>query len=242
MFFHPTPDRWEGSHGYSMLAMTFVETGTFSTASRPPLYPVFLAAIIRVAGKNWLWPAILAQSGLSLICGTMLVWFCVRCLRNPLAAWLMALLYASHIHLNIENLAQRETVLFCVLFVLLLFALYRARGSRGYAATGAIAGLLYLTRPTGTVVLAMLMLILLYQWRRIPPRKLVGAGASLLLAFFVVTLPWNLLVLRNFGDVRLLPSSTNGENLFKGNTPALDGIYPYVDVDLYNPWIADFTA
>lgn len=233
-----------GSPSYGTLARNLLERGLYSldgvrfTAYRPPLYPLFLAAHQWAFGTHWLAAAAVTQSAIALATGVLLLLFVRRVFDDRLAMIAAALLYLGDFFYWNEVLAQIETPLFVALVMGFFYLLARADRPRArLAGLGMLAGLAHLTRPTGGLLLPLLIPVLAREWRRGRwPAAAVGAalaGAS----FLAVALPWQLTLHRELGVATLLSSTTGGENVYKGNNPDLLTLCPYVWLDAYQPWI-----
>lgn len=246
--FGASPHDWRGSPGYTAVARNLADhwhysvDGVYPTAGRPPLYPFLLSLCFRFGGDSWFTLALGFQLLSYTGCGVVTALLAFRLTGDRLACLLVTALYISHLSFGVESMAQRETALFCLLatgcFLLLLTPDRRSK----YLLMGVVAGLLHLTRPTGFLLALLLPLFALPPaWRKGWGRCALYLGLALG-AFTLTTLPWHLYLARTYGNLELLPSSTSGENLYKGNTPELDGIYPLADLDLFNPFIWEYTS
>jgi len=241
----PGPDEtWLGSVSYGDIARHlvagdgFTMDGEHPTAWRPPVYPLFVAGVMKVAGSAWLGVTLVLQALIGVICGMLLVELARVVFDSRLVALLAAALYVTDGLFQFEVLTQRETILFTA--VLLAWLLIVARGARGpRAAVGltVLAAVGYLTRPTGLFLVLLTPLVLWFAWRRGDLKRPVASFVSALVAVLVVVLPWHLYVHREFDTLSFLPTSTSGLMLYKGAVPDLDDVYPAADVDLLDPWI-----
>ena len=241
----PGPDeRWLGSVSYGDIARHLVAGRGFSmdgvhpTAWRPPVYPLLLAGVMKLAGGAWLAVALALQAALGVIAGWLVVALSEALFARRIVALLAAGLYVTDGLFQFEVLAQRETIVFTV--ALLAWLLTVARGVRGpaeAAALAGLAGLVYLTRPTGLFVALLTPVLLLAAVRRSETRRPVAALGAAAVVFLACALPWHLHVLRAFETLSFLPTSTSGLMLYKGTVPDLDDVYPMADVDLLDPWI-----
>jgi 4-amino-4-deoxy-L-arabinose transferase-like glycosyltransferase len=236
-----------GSDSYTDIAANVVRNGIYSldgvtpTAYRPPAYPFFLVPLIWVFGDNYGLAAIILQGALNIGCGLLLLLISLRISNNRLGVLVSLFLYAIHFQFHILSLSKNEAILFAFLLMLFFYFLVAKRaGTLQVTLLPFIAGLAYLTRPTGVLLFPVLVLFWLAQWKRIGTKKLVtyvlvSSGIALALVA-----PWQMYVLREFSVLSFLPSSTSGGNLYKGNNPNTDTYYPFIDVDKYSPWMREF--
>ena len=183
------------------------------TAKRTPGYPLMLAAIFKIFGRNF--NAVRGvQCGIDVLTTLLVFTLGVQLFQDKTAAILAALGYAvyppallSTKYIMTENLYTFLLVLFVVTCI---FAV-RSRGLVTYAIAGILFGLATLTRP-GVFVLPAVMLIAAVIIR---PSTWKGF-LIMLLALSVTMLPWTVRNKRDLG--RPIPTSTlMGANLYKGN-------------------------
>lgn len=223
-----------GSSSYSHIAENLLKSGRFATdasptAFRPPLYPLFLAALqLRFTA------IIFAQSLLAGLTVALASLIAVVYSRKEWAALWVLLLLLGFSEIMAENITQRETVLFtfllvtsCALFVV------EERYHRGtyVIGLGICMGLLCLARPLAFVgpFFAAYWAIILYR-RGLKRPMIIGRTVLFLVSFFLVLLPWAIRNQVTMGHF-VLTSSTTGLNLWKGNNPVTDEIYPRLDLD-----------
>jgi hypothetical protein len=243
--------RFYGSASYRHIAENLVQKGFYSldgvsaTAYRQPLYPAVLATLMSMFGSNWIVAAIVLQSSIDIVIGCFIVTISLRIFQSRLGASLGALLYILHLSFHRESLTQRETVFFTLLLVVFLYLLIaRRRDVVSYPALFLVAALAYLTRPTGFLLLSALLVVIAIE--RGALIKSSGTVISLLIGtlLFVVTIvPYHVYLYRQFAEISLIaPQTTNGVNLYHGNNPDTDRIYPHVDVDQFVPFIREILA
>lgn len=194
--------------GYSL-----VQSGSFDLpAKRSPLYPLFLAGVIRVFGWE-LEKAALAQHALGL--GTIGLTYLLGTLAFGRPAGLLAALLVAvdGALLLLEQSILSETLYAPLLTACLIVVLLALRQGRwpGLLLAGLLLGLATLTRP---VTQAILPLVLLAVLLAVPGRRarLVGL-AAVCLGYGLIVTPW---VVRN-QIVNGTPavSSGLGDALFK---------------------------
>jgi 4-amino-4-deoxy-L-arabinose transferase-like glycosyltransferase len=237
--------QFHGSPGYRQIAENVVTKGLYSldgvhtTAYRPPLYPFLLAGLMSAFGQHWIFAAIILQSFLDILVGVLTVSISFVVFRSKAGASLAAFLYVIHLGFHLESVRQRETVLFTFLLMLFVHLLITERKNvLVYPALAVVSALAYLTRPTGFLFLPIFFLLMVYERENLKNRKRL---LSLLVGGFLlaaITIPYHVHLYQQFSKISpFLPQSTNGWNLYQGNNPNTETIYPYVDVDLFNPWL-----
>jgi 4-amino-4-deoxy-L-arabinose transferase-like glycosyltransferase len=229
-----------GSHTFGAIAHQLYGSLSYSlsagepTRFRPPAYPMLLAAAVAISPDHWGIVARLLQAAIgvvSLLLVDRIAWNVFSDRRICLVG---LLLYTADVALHKDQLAQRETVLIEFLTLLFVACAVEARTSRRRAAAAAVAGLAFLTRPTGLPLLLALLTLVIVD----VPRLRAKLAASLLCVgvFAAVLLPWHLYQLRTFGTFSFADSN-GGVNLFKGNSRLVAPIYPAVDVDEADPYV-----
>jgi hypothetical protein len=158
----------------------FVSPSGEPTAFRPPLYPLFLAALgaePRVA--------LAVQLVLGALNCLLVVRLGMRLLGRGAAPWVAgALLAVDPVHAAACARLLSET-LFESLFLVALLALWPDAGRRRWALGGVCAGLALLTRAAGLPAVA---LVAAWAWARHPARG--RASSSFLACAALTTLPW----------------------------------------------------
>jgi 4-amino-4-deoxy-L-arabinose transferase-like glycosyltransferase len=198
---------------------------------RPPLYVVSLAAVMKVAGSDYL-PSLVFQSILSALTLLPMGWLAFR-VANRRAARLTVLLGLLYLPLTLfAGLLLSET-LFVFLFAWALLALVRAGeeialGWSGRAAlwlvlSGLLLGLGVLTRSTGLVFLPLVALWLLVGNRETHTNLRTGlvSAAIVVVICVVCLLPW---IARNYIAYKrfILVDTTSGYNLWLGSVGVRD--------------------
>lgn len=243
--------QFHGSESYRQIAENIVEKGRYSldgvhaTAYRPPLYPLFLALLMWPFRQAWVLAVISLQSLMDILVGILTVAISSTVFRSKLGAFLAAFLYIIHFRFHLESVRQRETVLFALLLLAFTYLLIvRRKNLLTYVALSLVSALAYLTRPTGILLLPILLLaIFLERGKLVKNQEGLTCLAVVIVLFGAVTFPYHAYLYRQFSRFSpLVPSSTTGLNLYQGNNPTTETIYPYVDVDLFYPWIQDMLA
>jgi 4-amino-4-deoxy-L-arabinose transferase-like glycosyltransferase len=245
LFLVHLPDAWYGSESYDMIARNLIHHGRYSlygdapTGYRPPLYPLFLAAMIEIFGRNWITGTILTQAALFLVACLLLALGLQRLFADRLAVLLGVLLMVTDVSLAKTALVELETALFVAVLMAFFYVLIRDRWSiASLAALSALAALAHLTRPTGLLVLPSLLLVFWSIWRRgRDPAALARSAAALALPFIILVAPWQFFLYRELKTATLLSSTAGGYNLYHGNNPDILTMCPYVWLDDYNPWM-----
>ncbi len=206
--FHAVPGPQPGgSRDYEPLALNLLETGVFSTepgvptAEREPGYVLFITGIYRLFGIHP-WAVVLIQIGLSLATivlarGLALAWFGPFPAR--FAAWACA---AYPYFIYYSGYYFRETPL-AFLLTASFWVLSRARGPRGIAAAGALAGAAAMANTALGPTLGVLALAV----GRLAPRgERLRRGAAFLVPVALMMGLWIGRNWRVFGT--FLPTST----------------------------------
>jgi 4-amino-4-deoxy-L-arabinose transferase-like glycosyltransferase len=219
-------------HGFSMSSVNLLpadrppDGGPGPTARRPPLYPVFLAIVYRVAGHGY--GAVLI---LQALIGALTCWIiyalCRATLRDRTAALValaMAAVYPPFVRYCGDLLTE---TLFLFLTVAAFLAAWRAMTAGGAARTalaGALGGLAALCRPTAVFFLPLEGLLLIAAVSG--PGRARSWSAHMAVyatAFCLVLSPW---VIRNYAVFdSFIPGFTSaGYNLFMGTYPESHGL------------------
>lgn len=198
---------------------------------RPPGYSYFLSLIYRFSG-----PSILAATVVQLVLGLVSAWLAFllgRYLFGGAAGLILAALmsgYWAFIYFEGELLAPALLVpLFLTLILVLRTWTDRMTWPRVIAA-GVLFGAIALTRPN---VLLCLPVVLLWSWwiarRRGSTLKGLAMAAGFALVAVLTIAP---VTLRNYrvAEDFVLVSSNGGINLYIGNNPKSDGMWPAVPV------------
>jgi hypothetical protein len=234
-----------GSHTFGAIAHELHGSRSYSlgggepTRFRPPAYPMLLAAAVALSPDHWGIAARLLQAALgvaSLLLVDRLAW---RVFSDRRICAVAVLLYTADVALHKDQLAQRETGLIELVTLLFVACAVEAIASRRRAAAAALAGLAFLTRPSGLALLLALLTLVLIDVPR--PRAKLAAALLCVGVFAAVLLPWQLYQLRAFGTVSLADSN-GGVNVFKGSSRLVAPISPAVDPDEADPYIAALLA
>lgn len=232
-----------GSASYRLLADSIIETGGASltqspVAGRPPLYPILLALL----GMNVKW-VLFAQS---LLAGMTLGIISILTIRLTHRDWTILVVFGFYIliyEIALENIRQRETVLFTFLLVLagLLFDLAEENRSKIFVVLlGMVMGLACLTRPLAHIALFFVLIWTAWMLGKgiYPKKEIIARAVFFLITFLLVLIPWGI---RNYFVMGrpILTSTTRGVNLWKGNNPATMNIYPDIDVDYFGDLLRD---
>ena len=223
---------WENGYTFFFALAKDIALGNgVLTASRVPLYPMFLAAV--TFGHQVFLPVLVAQSLIG--AGTVLcAGLIARELFGDAAAMIAAALTAFYPYYVVHDTALQETGLYTFLMtlaVLLLLYVRRSGSVLTAAAAGLMLGAAVLTRANLApfALLAPLWLALAgglnaLPWQRRIKIAVVCAGAGML----TVT-PWLTRVYHLTGSVAL--STESGFFLWLGNNPYTFSYYPQESID-----------
>ena len=232
-----------GSKGYGTIAYHLVDKGKYSldgvndTFVRPPLYPLFLVLPRALSEQHWQVCARFLQCLLGIMCSLMVFRIANRVSGNRLIGLLSEVLYLSHLAVQAEHYAQRETVLFELILLSLVYVLLTKEilDVKTVVIASLLSSALYLTRPTGILFLLVTLLVAFCQSR-------TGKRIKYLLVsvvVFVVTIsPWQFYNYRAFSKITLSSSNSTGLNLYKGASPVIQSIFPQIDVDYAGAYVA----
>jgi hypothetical protein len=231
-----------GSRSYGLLAGDVVSGGSFSSTYRPPLYPLFLAAVMLIH-SDWSAIAVWLQGGVAVALGMSVVWATLRVSKSILAGSIAAGIYSTHLLLHLEMLSERETLLFAALTLGFVWMwIFGRRTNAHILVMAVITALLYLTRPTGVVFVLALCALLMIERGAEPLVSTIRRMMLCVGVIIVLVLPWQVFVSQKAGELRFSASTTSGINLLKGNNRDLERFFPMVDVDLYEPFISETVA
>ena len=184
-----TADRLVGDEwSYDLLARELLQ-GTFSTqAGRTPIYPLFLAFCYSAFGDSFA-RALYVQTLISVM-AVPLTFRLARYFTDVPSSVIAASLVAFHPVLirQAENIYTEAfyTPLLALIVLTIVWAT-RSPQIHRFLATGALLGILNLTRPTGIFLPALLPLIVPDAWSW---RRRVGLSGVAVVAMLVIIAPW----------------------------------------------------
>lgn len=221
---------------YDQLAKTIATTGEYAftpggelTSLRPPLYPLSVAGVYKVAGiSNF--PAVrLMQAGLGLAT-TVLLYALGRLILDPKSSLWLAGMYCFYPSLLGFNFLVLTETMFTLLLITTCYCIIRTLLSGAALwglAAGLSLGLAALTRSivwlSPPLVAVYLLLTLRVNW----PRRLLAA-ASVVIGFAAVVTPW---AVRNtrLHETFVMIDVMGGRNFMMGN---------YQHTPFYRSWDA----
>ena len=197
---------------------TFVEGPYF----RAPLYPIFLAAVYKVFGHDYMVARLIQSLVGSLSCG--LVFLIGRRAFGRLVGGLAGFAAASYwvlIYFDGELLIPALIVFLDLVMILLLLRALRSPSRISHLLPGLALGLSAIARPNVLLFAPAVVLWLVVVYRPAWRRSLTYAG-FFGLGCVLVILP---VTVRNYvvGKDRVLIASQGGVNFYIGNNPASDG-------------------
>lgn len=212
---------------YHQLALNLIETGTFNAggeqgmsaypdpdARRPPLFPLFLAAVYLIFGVHP-WMAMLFQAMLCALI-PVLVYRIGRLFLDRSQSAMAGLLCAVEPHLIIMSSFFLTDMLFtlCVVAGIYGFLLFiHSGGSKPLLTSGVLIGASALFKPASVLLVPVLAVILI--WRSIKGRVAVMSGPLFVACFLLTISPWLLRNQKVYGHYQL--SSVPGMNLYLYN-------------------------
>jgi 4-amino-4-deoxy-L-arabinose transferase-like glycosyltransferase len=181
--FPPRGPLFSDMREYHEKACAILEKGAYGHATRPPLYPLFLAAVYHVA-ENARAPIACAQALMGATV-SLFVFGIARRLSGPRTGTVSGLLVACYPGIIVYTGLIMSENLFIFLFTgaLWLLARDRAPDPGTCAAAGALLGLACLTR---SVLAGFIPLAAIWLWLRGERR----GGALCLVSALVVLAPW----------------------------------------------------
>ena len=201
------------------------------TARRTPGYPVFIASVFRVFGRNF--NAVRGvQCVLDVVSVAAIFGLTLLLTESRAAALLAALGYAIYPPAILSTTYIMTETLYTLL--LLVFALacvlaLKARNLTLYLTAGIMLGLAVLTRPGGFLLPVAVLVVALFV------RRTVWRGLVILMLAFVVTiLPWGIRNKHVLGKFTVT-STLIGHNLYKGNHLPSQGAYFWSTDSLLTP-------
>lgn len=200
----------------------FLLSGTSPTAHKPPVYPLFLALMIRLFGDEPFLAIRIVQSFI-FAAGTAVAFAVFRYLANGRLALLATVLmvispFLRKVHLWIDSVSMS---LAGILVVLLLTIRAQRDPSRtgGFVLLGIVSGLLALTLPA---TLGFVPVIALWLFFHLPRQARVGRCCLFVAGVLLSLLPWTVRNAIVFG--RIMPVSSNLKlELWIGNNPDATG-------------------
>lgn len=210
---------------------------------RGPLYPYFLALLLKITGSDFFWVRfiqIFISSG-SVVLTYLLGRECFSDKSEKIArlAAIFHIIYGTIIFYEAMFLIP---VIFVFLNLLALLVIMRNRDNPRkwpFFIAGLIFGLSAIARPNVLVIAPLLAIWMFYRFRhKIEYRSIV---IIIFLFFFGVGLPIAPVTARNYivADDIILISSQGGINLYLGNNPKAEGltmVMPDVVLDERIPW------
>lgn len=200
--------------------------GPAATARRPPLYPVLLSLLYRLAGHNYL-AVLIVQAIIGALTCYLIYALALNAFGSRLAALTaltLAAVYPPFVHYCAGILT--ETVFLALTMAAFLAAHEAVRGRRlsASAAAGILGGLATLCRPTAMFFLPLQGVLLL--WALGGPgamRRWLSHMLAYAVAFSFVMSPW---VVRNYAvfDTFIPGFTSAGYNLFMGTYPPSRGL------------------
>ncbi len=191
------------------------------TARRTPGYPVFLALVFKLAGRDF--NAVRIGQCVLDAASTYLVFaICLLIFGNCAAGLVAALAYALYPPAVLGATYILSETLYALLMLLFVFTCLQGMRSRRYAlfaVSGIFFGLATLTRP-GALPLPLVLLVIAVVWKR----DLYKGFLILAFAFSLAMMPWGLRNKRDLGKF-ITTSTLVGGNLYKGNHLPTQGAY-----------------
>ena len=222
---------WLDQVGYRQLGEALATTGKFTKAPdapsfvpeviRTPVYPLFLAAIYKVAGPSHLAVALAQVAVFALIC--VLVFAIARLVtgdeRIAFAAAVVTALFAPLPYFAALVLTELWTTF---VFTASMWAAIRAvKDGRisSFAVLGVLTGITALSRPVFALFPVGIVLVglVFFPLTRARQRPGFGSWATLLAVFALTMLPWFAYNYINLGELTLSPAGGMGRGTWEGS-------------------------
>jgi Dolichyl-phosphate-mannose-protein mannosyltransferase len=212
---------------YVYTAATLVQKGYYPDSYffpffRPPLYPLFLAAIWMISPGN-----IVAVKVIQILIHGVTCWLvfkiALEVTKDEMISFLGALLFVINPLFLYMAVGIQSESLHVFLFTLAMFFLVRMVMSDelkiSYAAwSGMALGLAALNKPSALGVGAVLAgTLFLLTWRR---KNGFTSAATVAVAMFLTLVPWSIYIWQTRGELILI-CDAGGYNLWAGNHPRL---------------------
>lgn len=189
-----------------------------TTARRPPLYPVLLAALYKITGPS---PA--AARVLQAMLGGVIVWLVFPVARRYFTtqtAWWAAVATALNpflIFLSGYMLTENLYIVVLLCLLLVVPSVGAVRSWRHAAAAGVLLAVASLARPTGFAV-AEWFVVVYVLFAAVPLRERVTRTLVVVAALAIVLMPWAVRNYRAF-DRFILFTTHGGITFYQGNNP-----------------------
>jgi hypothetical protein len=227
--------RWPDQVGYRRLGQVLAATGKFTKfpdatefvpeVIRTPVYPMFLAAIYKVAGTGQL-PVALAQTALF----AAIVLFVHAIARRidkdrdglALGAAALTALFSPIPYFGALVVTELWTTFVFTASMWMAIRAVRSRRLAAFGALGILLGLTALSRPVFALFPVGIVLVglVFFPLTRVRRRPSLGAWAVLLLAFAIAMLPWFAYNYVTLGQLTLSPAGGMGRGTWEGSWQA----------------------
>lgn len=219
-------------------ALHLMEEGLVKTGSstfRPPLYPLFLAAVYTLFGHSYV--AVRFFQALMGVATCLMIYALGRTLFDERAAWvsgMMGVVYPYFIFFSGVLMVETLFVLLVVLVGWLAFRMKRRSSWMGLVGLGVGLGLAVLCKPT-----ALVFFLCVVIWYAVASREESKPWGEVLVRLGIVSvvmvgtiLPWTIRNYRVSGHVVWVASNA-GINLVVGSHPEATGVYDGYDYEGY---------
>jgi hypothetical protein len=224
---------WSDQDGYRRLGQVFAETGRFTRfpdattfvpeVIRTPAYPLFVAAIYKVAGVGQL-PVALVQTGLFALIGLLGYAIAARCSTARLAtvAAVAIALFPPIPYFGALVMTEVWTTFLFTLAVWISLRAVRERHTATFAVLGFLLGVTALSRPVFVLFPIVLALagIVGFPLMRVGGRPTFAHWSVMLGAFAITMLPWLTYNYVTLGSFTLSPAGGIGRGLWEGSWQA----------------------
>ena len=216
VFLLPAPEVHADAAAYDWLAMDLLRGEGFNSTYRTPLYPAVLAGIYYVFGHNY-YPVYVIQALVNVVSLALIMLICSRVFGVRAVGLLVAglfIIYRPFYAASVMLLTECIAILLVAAMVLSVLSALEHRTLGRFLLTGALAGLLSLSKAVA--ILYPLALVLVILASRSKGERSVGLVLAMLVGTVIVILPWTI---RNYNVTRrFVPIATGGGfNFWVGN-------------------------
>ncbi len=217
IFNHPERAFDNDSYGYVQLADSLLDSHTFPSIFRTPVYPSFIAVIYSIFGK-FPQAVLLFQYLLDSLTAIFVVLIFFRIFRNSKYSYVAGFIYAiSPFAIFYSNMILTETLFtFLLAIVVYCFVTFLQNQQRRYLVLSSLLlGIATLCRPI-TLYLPILLMPFVFSMGYKFKAKLVSCMIFLMI-FYIVLIPW---YMKNYKEYdRLTLSTVSDLNIFMSFAP-----------------------
>jgi hypothetical protein len=234
------PETFSGASSYLDIGIVWGNGRMPLANERPPGYPFVVGVCCKVVGEMALPYGMAFLQAMASLAMILICFFLGQRLGGgPWYGLVAAGLVAGDLSLLLEFLAARETWLYALGFLLLFAGFHRLRELPRLwlcGVLGAVAGALWLVRPTGFLVVGVGALVAMMCFYPKGKKTAIYGLGVWAIGCLVPLLVWTVYQSVYLDDVYLSGRSAKRTFYYSWH-PALDGIYPIIDIDELDPFV-----